>query len=415
MLGRAISALRATTIARTAAIRTPLPTAGINGVSKGAVSTKAFGGAVRHMSLGCYRRAASHQVTRSLSSAAPAASASDAIRGLAGRHLLRTDDYSPAEFGAVVDLALALKAAHADGGRDDPANADVWTSMRGQSMAMIFQKRSTRTRVSTETGIAKLGGQGLFLSADDIQLGVNESVRDSARVLCRFNDILLARVFGHGVVDELARESAVPVINALSDLHHPLQILADVMTLREHWAAAGGTEGKTLAWVGDGNNILHDLLLAAPLTGMRVRCATPTGYEPDAGVVADARALFEREGVHGGGDDGLLFTTDPKEAVQGADVVVTDTWVSMGQEEEAARRLKDFAGYEVTHELMVDGGANDGWCFLHCLPRHPEEVSDAVFYDEARSLVWQEAENRMWTVMAVMLAQVGRAPLRLLE
>ena len=372
------------------------------------------------MSLGCYRRATTHQVARSLSSATPGSatttttvSAADAIRALEGRHLLRTDDYSADEFAAVVDLALALKAAHADGGRDDPANEDVWTSMRGQSMAMIFQKRSTRTRVSTETGIAKLGGQGLFLSADDIQLGVNESVRDSARVLCRFNDILLARVFGHGVVDELARESAVPVINALSDLHHPLQILADVMTLREHWAAAGGTEGKTLAWVGDGNNILHDLLLAAPLTGMRVRCATPAGYEPDAGVVADARALFDREG--GAGGDGLLFTHDPKEAVHGADVVVTDTWVSMGQEEETARRLKDFAGYEVTHELMADGGANDGWCFLHCLPRHPEEVSDAVFYDEARSLVWQEAENRMWTVMAVMLAQAGRAPLRLIE
>lgn len=283
-------------------------------------------------------------------------------------------------------------------------------------MSMIFQKRSTRTRVSAETGLTKLGGHPLFLGklstavdlgtvdshsspsagADDIQLGKNETLRDTANVLGRYNDIILARVFEHDTIVELCKHSSVPVINGLSDTHHPLQLLADAQTIRE---AFGTTEGLTIAWVGDGNNILHTFLSSAGPLGYNVRYACPAGYQPDASIVDRSTAAAKAAGVS------IFGTHIPEEAVRGADVIVTDTWVSMGQETEAQKRLKDFAGYQVTHELAKRGGAKPGWKFLHCLPRKPQEVDDAVFYSD-RSLVWQEAENRMWTFMAVALAQV---------
>lgn len=262
---------------------------------------------------------------------------------------------------------------------------------------MIFQKRSTRTRVSTETGMAMLGGHALFLGPSDIQLGVNESMRDTACVLSRFNDLILARVFAHSDITELAKYAEVPIINALSDLHHPLQTLADLMALQQHFGK--DLSGKTVAWVGDGNNVLHDLMLGSLKMGMNVQIATPTGYEPDADIMEKSKVLAEENGVN------LMTTTVADEAVNGADVVVTDTWVSMGQEDEYEKRVKEFEGYQVNTELM--GKANDGAVFLHCLPRHVEEVTDEVIYSDA-SLVFPEAENRMWTVMAVMAAQLGK-------
>jgi ornithine carbamoyltransferase len=271
------------------------------------------------------------------------------------------------------------------------------TPLLGHSISMIFQKRSTRTRVSTETGMSLLGGHALFLGPSDIQLGVNETMRDTASVLCRFNDMVLARVYAHADVVELAKYSSVPVINALSDLHHPLQTLADLMALQQHFGK--DLSGKTVAWVGDGNNVLHDLMLGAVKMGMNVNVATPKGYEPDADIFAKTQVLAKENGVN------LMTTTVADEAVKGADVVVTDTWVSMGQEEEYAKRVKDFEGYQVNTKLM--GKANPGAVFLHCLPRHPEEVTDEVIYSDA-SLVFPEAENRMWTVMAVMAAQMGK-------
>jgi len=235
-----------------------------------------------------------------------------------------------------------------------------------------------------------------MLGPQDVQLGVNETLKDTARVLCRFNDIILARVFAHSDVLELSKESSVPVINALSDKYHPLQTLADLMTLREHF---GSLKGKTLSWVGDGNNVLHDLMVGALKQGMHVRVATPSGYSPDADVVETAKALAQEFGSN------LLFTTDASEAVRGAHVVVTDTWVSMGQEQEKEQRLRDFAGYQVNDALMSLGAP--GAVFLHCLPRKPEEVDDQVFYS-SRSLVFQEAENRMWTLMAVSMELLGQ-------
>lgn len=291
----------------------------------------------------------------------------------------------------LLDVSHGYKAAYSDKSTSLPKPLD------GHSVSMIFQKRSTRTRVSTETGMSLLGGHALFLGPSDIQLGVNESMRDTANVLSRFNDLVLARVYAHSDIIQLAKYSSVPIINALSDLHHPLQTLADLMALQQRFGK--DLSGKTVAWVGDGNNVLHDLMLGSVKMGMNVQIATPTGYEPDAGIMAKTNALAEENGVN------ILTTTIADKAVDGADVVVTDTWVSMGQEDEYGKRVKEFDGYQVNTELMAK--ANDGAVFLHCLPRHVEEVTDEVIYGDA-SLVFPEAENRMWTVMAVMAAQLGK-------
>jgi ornithine carbamoyltransferase len=246
--------------------------------------------------------------------------------------------------------------------------------------------------MATEVGFGLLGGRPIFLSPDDVHFGVSESVRDSARVISGFVDLILARVYGHQVLTELSQYSQVPVINGLSDTYHPLQILADLLTLQEHF---GSLKGLKLAWVGDGNNIVHSLMMACPKLGMDLRIATPKGYECNKEVIADAIPFSIKSGAQ------LMFTTDPREAVHQADVIVTDTWISMGQEKEKKERLKAFSEYQVTRQLCKE--ASKDWVFMHCLPRKAEEVTDDVFYDEKRSLVWSEAENRMWTVMAVML------------
>jgi len=310
---------------------------------------------------------------------------------LKGKNLMSIAQLTDVELDGLIQHSIDIKKSW----QIDPAKSRSMVPIRGQSMSMIFQKRSTRTRVSTETGIFMLGGHALMLGPQDIQLGVNETMRDTASVLARFNDIILARVFAHADVEELAKYSSVPVINALSDMYHPLQTLADLMTLKEHF---GSTKGKTLAWVGDGNNVLHDLMVGSIKQGMHVRVATPVGYSADKTILAKAAQLAKERGVD------LLLTHDPQIAVQGAHVVVTDTWVSMGQEEEAKKRKMDFAGYQVNTQLMSK--ASGDAVFLHCLPRKPEEVSDEVFYS-AKSLVFPEAENRMWTVMAVTLELLG--------
>lgn len=310
---------------------------------------------------------------------------------LKGQHFMSIDQLSNDELKGLLDLSHQFKEVYSDKSKPLPKPLD------GESVSMIFQKRSTRTRVSTETGMSMLGGHALFLGPNDIQLGVNESMRDTACVLSRFNSIVLARVFAHSDVQELAKFSSVPVINALSDLHHPLQTLADLMALQQHFGM--DLSGKTVAWVGDGNNVLHDLMLGAAKMGMNVNIATPTGYEPNADILATTKELATENNTK------VFSTTVAADAVKGADVVVTDTWVSMGQEDEYAKRVAEFDGYQVNAELMSK--ANDGAVFLHCLPRHPEEVSDEVFYSDA-SLVFPEAENRMWTVMAVMAAQLGK-------
>ena len=321
------------------------------------------------------------------------------VRGLKGRSLLRVDDYSPEEMRAVLQFSHDLKRKHKAGYFAVPESR----ALVGKSLAMIFQKRSTRTRVSTETGAALLGMQSLFLGAEDVQLGVNESLRDTAAVLARYNSLILARVFGHDTVAALSDHSSVPVINALSNTHHPLQSLADVMTMQEHLGA--DLTGRVVSWIGDGNNVLNDLMLAGAMAGCQTRVATPGGeHAPHAHVVESARAIAERMGRPRAAAVALF--TEPTDAVKGADVVVTDTWVSMGQEAQKQARLLKFGPYRVTRALVEGGGAKPNWKFMHCLPRHSEEVDDDVFYS-ANSVVFDEAENRMYTVMAVMLSMLG--------
>lgn len=314
------------------------------------------------------------------------------VKSLTGRSLMSIADLSKPELVGLLNCSIALKKAF----KDPTSGMEKTQELLGKSVAMIFQKRSTRTRVSTETGMGLLGGRALFLGPSDIQLGVNESMKDTAKVLSGFNSLLLARVNEHSDVEELKAEANVPVINALSDLHHPLQTLADLMTMQERF---GKLDGLTFTWVGDGNNVLHDLMLGAAKLAINLRIATPEGYRPNPEIVSMTNDLAKESG------SSVLITDDPKEAVSGAHVVATDTWVSMGQEEEAAKRIRDYDGYQVNEALMSH--AADDAIFMHCLPRHKEEVDDEVFYSD-RSLVFPEAENRMWTVMALMQSMLGK-------
>lgn len=310
-----------------------------------------------------------------------------------GRSLMSIKDLSKEELLAMLECSTALKTAF----KDETSGIERELPLMGKSVAMIFQKRSTRTRVSTETGMMMLGGIPLFLGPSDIQLGVNESLKDTALVLGRFNSTILARVFSHKDVVTLKKESGVPVINALSDLHHPLQTLADLMTLQEKFGS--DVTGKSIAWVGDGNNVLHDLMLGAAKLGINVRVCCPPDFMPDPGVTQSTTDLAAISG------SSLYLCNDPSDAVKGCHAIFTDTWVSMGQEEEAAKRNKLFEGYQVTMALMAK--ADPDCVFMHCLPRHKQEVNDEVFYSD-KSVVFQEAENRMWTVMAVLLSFLGK-------
>ncbi|CAH0485762.1 unnamed protein product [Peronospora farinosa] len=314
------------------------------------------------------------------------------LASLKGQNFMSTAELDTEQLLGLLTKAQEFKVTYSD--KDTKASASK--PLTGEICSMIFQKRSTRTRISSEVGMHLLGGKGLFLSSDDIQLGVNETLKDTALVLSRFNSLILARVYDHKDILELGELATVPVINALSDKFHPLQMLADYMTVKEHF---GKIEGLTFAWVGDGNNVLHDYMLAAPKLGANIQIATPQGYEPDQDVVDETKRLAALAGTK------VIMTTDPVEAVKGANVVATDTWISMGQEEEAQKRLKDFAGYQITNKMLQN--AHDDYVFLHCLPRHQDEVDDEVFYGP-RSLVFDEAENRLWTVMAVYASLLGK-------
>ncbi|XP_067934455.1 ornithine transcarbamylase, mitochondrial-like [Watersipora subatra] len=307
------------------------------------------------------------------------------VAPLIGKHFLTLKDFSNEEVKTLLWTSSDLKKRIKHEG-------EPYQPLQGKSLAMIFEKRSTRTRMSTESGFALLGGHPLFLTKDDIHLGVNETLSDSARVFSKLVDIVLARVYSHDTLLTLAMHSDIPIVSGLCDKYHPLQILADLLTLQEHF---GQLRGLELAWVGDGNNnITHSFMMGCPKLGVNLRVAAPKGYEVDRRVASDADQLCKENGTK------IYYTNDPREAVAGSDVVVTDTWVSMGVEEEKEQRLRDFAGFQVTKDLCAL--AKPEHVFLHCLPRKQEEVRDDVFYG-SRSLVWQEAENRKWTVMSVLL------------
>jgi ornithine carbamoyltransferase len=244
----------------------------------------------------------------------------------------------------------------------------------------------------------------MFLGKQDIQLGVNETLRDSAIIISSMTSGIVARVGPHSDVEGLAQYSSVPVINGLSDLHHPLQTVADFLTVKEAFGNDGkslGLEGLKMAWIGDANNVLFDLAIGAMKLGVNLAVATPEEYR----IPENMRALIKNAAELSPQPGTLTETTIPEEAIKEADILVTDTWVSMGQEQEMARKMKLFSGYQITSEMAKRGGAKPGWKFMHCLPRHPEEVSDEVFYGP-RSLVFQEGANRLWAAVSVLEAFV---------
>jgi ornithine carbamoyltransferase len=263
--------------------------------------------------------------------------------------------------------------------------------LAGKTLAMIFAKSSTRTRVSFEVGTYQLGGQALFLSSRDIQIGRGEPIPDTARVLSRYVDGIMIRTFEQAEVEELAKHASVPVINGLTDLHHPCQVLADVFTMQQH---LGGYAGKRVAWIGDGNNMANSWLDAAGLLGFELRLACPEGYEPDHDIYERARSLTK-----------TLITEEPEEATEGADVVTTDVWASMGQEGEAEERKLAFKGYVVDPELMKH--AKPSAIFLHCLPAHRGEEVSAAVIEGPQSRVFDEAENRLHVQKALLATLMG--------
>ena len=303
---------------------------------------------------------------------------------ISGESCLTLAEFGPVEIRLILDEALRLKGLQRTGVPFQP--------LRGKTLAMIFQKPSNRTRVSFEVGMYQLGGHALPLSPQEIQMGKRETTSDIGKILARYADAIMARVFHHQEVEELAEAAGVPVINGLSDLHHPCQALADLLTIREE---LGGLEGVKITYVGDGNNVAHSLALGCALTETRLTIAHPEGHAPDAGIVKLAGELGATP----------TLTQDPREGVAGAQVVYTDVWTSMGQEDEADERKNRFVPYQVNEELMDH--AASGAIFLHCLPTHRGEEVSAGVIDGPRSRVFDQAENRMHAQKALLHMLLG--------
>ncbi len=292
------------------------------------------------------------------------------------RHFLSLLDFTPEELQRLIDRAIELKRIQRSG--------EIFEPMKNKVLGMVFEKSSTRTRVAFETAMAQSGGHAIFLSPRDTQLGRGEPIEDSARVLSRMVDIIMIRTFEHEKIEKFAENSRVPVINALTDRLHPCQLLADMQTYMEQ---RGSIRGKTVAWIGDGNNMCHSYINAARQFGFNLRIACPQGYEPNSAVLVAA-------------EEKATLVRDAKSAAKGADLVVTDVWASMGQEEEQQRREKAFASYQVDAEVMAQ--ARPDALFMHCLPAHRGEEVSAEVIDGRQSVVWDEAENRLHSQKALL-------------
>ena len=292
------------------------------------------------------------------------------------RHFLTLLDLSPAELNDLIARAIELKKMLRDGTLYEP--------MKNKVLGMVFEKSSTRTRVSFEAGMAQFGGHAIFLSPRDTQLGRGEPVEDTARVLSRMVDIIMIRTFEHEKLEAFAAHSRVPVINALTDMYHPCQLLADVQTYVEH---RGSIAGRTVAWIGDGNNMCHSYINAARQFGFKLKVACPEGYDPDPAVVAAA-------------GDAVTILREAKAAAQEADLITTDVWASMGQEQEQKEREAAFAAFEVDDAVMACTKADA--VFMHCLPAHRGEEVSASVIDGPQSVVWDQAENRLHAQKALM-------------
>ena len=301
------------------------------------------------------------------------------------KDFLQIIDFSADELRSILDLAAEVKAKL--------ANREDYKPFRDRSLAMIFAKPSARTRVSFQTGFYRLGGHALYLGPDDIQMGKREATRDIARVVSRFNDMIMARLFAHSDIEALAEYASVPVINGLTDYNHPCQIMADALTIIEH---CGALENRKVVYVGDGNNIVHSWFQLAARLPFQFICACPEGYTPDQATLDKAKAT---------GVSTIEVSHDPKAAVKGADIVYTDVWASMGQKDELAERKKAFRGFQINDDLMAAAGKQ--CLFMHCLPAERGlEVTDSVI-EADYSIVFDQAENRMHAQNAVMIRMAG--------
>ncbi|WP_297245601.1 ornithine carbamoyltransferase [uncultured Brachyspira sp.] len=302
---------------------------------------------------------------------------------LSGRHFINLEDFTSEELSALIDYTFELKSK--------VRNREEIDIMKNRTMVMYFSKPSLRTRLSFEIGMKKLGGDAFVLKQDEIILGQRESIEDSSNVISRYCDLIMIRTFAHSDVEDFAKYSKVPVINALTDLSHPCQIMADLFTMKEHF---GKLKGLTLTYIGDGNNVCNSLLTGCTSLGVNIKVGVPKGYEPDAKTIEVAKNIAKNTGCS------VDIVNDVKEAVSGADVVYTDVWASMGQEKEKEERLNVFKGFTLTKELF--DLANKGAIALHCLPAHKgEEISEEVFNMNSQ-YIYEEAENRMHAQMAIM-------------
>ncbi|WP_100403447.1 ornithine carbamoyltransferase [Bacillus sp. FJAT-42315] len=303
------------------------------------------------------------------------------IGNMYGLDFLKLMDFSSEEVAALIELADDMKKN----------KEKYFDSLKGQILGMIFEKHSTRTRVSFEAAMLQLGGNAMFLSSNDLQVGRGETIEDTGKVLSGYLDGIMIRTHSHSRIEALAEAASIPVINGLTDLYHPCQALADLLTVYEF---KGGFKGNKMVYVGDGNNVAHSLMIASVMVGMDFTLTAPKGYEADPQVVQFAQKISEQTGAK------LAFTENPLEAVKGADFIYTDVWTSMGQEEEAKERLQVFAPYQVNDQLMA--AANQDCKFMHCLPAHREEEVSASVMDGEKSVVFQQAENRMHAQKAVL-------------
>jgi ornithine carbamoyltransferase len=304
---------------------------------------------------------------------------------LKGRDFIELNDFTTEEIQYLIELAVELKRKQ--------KNGEVYQPLKGKTLGMVFEKSSTRTRVSFEVGMYQLGGHALFLSKNDIQLGRGEPISDMAQVMSRYLDGIMIRTFGHNNVTDLARYATVPVINGLSDLAHPCQVLADYQTVYEK---KGKLTGLKVAYIGDGNNMAHSLMIGGAKLGMHVSVASPAGYEPDKNIVAECKQIAEKTGSE------IVVTASPQEAVKDADVIYTDVWASMGFEEEQKQREAAFAEFQVNEELVKL--AKPDYLFMHCLPAHRGEEVTAGVIDGPNSVIFDEAENRLHAQKALLVA-----------
>lgn len=302
------------------------------------------------------------------------------------RHLLTLEEFSSKEVEGLLDLAAKVKKSP----------SKYQKTLAGQSLAMIFDKSSARTRISFDVGMYQLGGHALFINGSEIQIGKRESVSDTAKVLSRYVQGIMIRTYAHSIVEDLADNSSVPIINGLTDSHHPCQVLADFQTIGEKFKKLKGLQ---LVYVGDGNNMTHSLMIIAAKTGTHCRIVCPQGYEPDASILKLAQAEGKKTGSR------IEVTHQVKSSAKGADAVYTDVWASMGQETEKEKRVRDFQGYQVDEKLMAECPKA---IFLHCLPAHRGEEVSASVIDGKQSMVWDQAENRLHAQKSVLVTLMGK-------